>query len=224
MVFDDFVHAVQHELLHDLVVNSANPHDPVEIHRLPPPWVCVGTGNYCAVVAHPDWPEWVVKVYAQGRPGLAGEAAVYQQLGAHPAYSECRFVGEGFLILRRLVGTTLYDCLRRGIAIPPQVIGDIDAALAYARQRGLHPTDVHAKNVMMTPDGHGLVVDISDFGTEHPDRKWSDLKRAYERLYLPLIYRHPVPVPHWLLTVVRKGYRLYRRLSRSLGGERRLST
>ena len=212
MRFDQFVHAVQHELLPELVITSSNPHDPVEIHHLPRPWVRVVAGNYTAVLAHPDCPEWVAKVYAQGRPGLADEVAVYQQLGPHPAYSECLFVGEGFLILRRLVGTTLYDCLGKGIAIPPQVIRDIDAALDYARQRGLHPSDVHAKNVMMTPDGRGLVVDISDFGTAQSDRKWSDLKRAYERLYLPFLYRRPVPVPHRLLNLVRKGYRFYRRL------------
>ena len=87
----------------------------------------------------------MIKVYAPGRPGLTEEVEVYRRLGIHPAFSQCLYAGENFLVLKRLYGTTLYDCLHKGIPIPEQVIQDIDDALHYARSRGLFPHDVHGR-------------------------------------------------------------------------------
>lgn len=205
-----FVRMVRGGLLPRLRIASENPYDPIVVHHIPSPWQLAGAGNYAAVVYHPDYPDWVVKVYAPGRPGLEAEVEVYRKLGPHPAFARCLHAGENFLVLTRLKGITLYNCLMRGIRIPEQVIKDIDGALAYAEKRGLHPRDVHAKNVMML-DGCGLVVDISDFGKAEPCSKWADLKRAYYRFYLPLLYRHPIPIPPLVLNLVRKGYRFYNR-------------
>jgi hypothetical protein len=60
---------------------------------------------------NPGLPELVVKVYGPGRPGLGQEAEVYRRIGSHPAYSECIHVGDGYLVLRRLHGIALYDCM-----------------------------------------------------------------------------------------------------------------
>ncbi|HYG59708.1 MAG TPA: serine/threonine protein kinase, partial [Symbiobacteriaceae bacterium] len=135
---------------------------------------------------------------------------VYRRLGIHPAYSRCLHAGEGYLILERLRGVTMYDCFRRGIRIPEQVIHDVDEALAYARSRGLNPRDVHAKNVMVR-DGRGMVADVSDFLEPGHCSRWEDLKRVYYRFYRPLLYRYPVPIPSSLLNLIRRGYRLLKR-------------
>ncbi|HLN65625.1 MAG TPA: hypothetical protein VK464_29210 [Symbiobacteriaceae bacterium] len=66
--------------------------------------------------------------------------------------------------------------------------------------------------VLMTADGRGLVADISDFLEPESDGKWEDLKRAYYKFYRPWFYRHPVPIPLWVLNVIRKSYRLYQRI------------
>ncbi|WP_397313567.1 serine/threonine protein kinase [Paenibacillus elgii] len=203
-----FIAEIERRLLPELRIKSEQPHDPIAVYRVPVPWRLVGAGNYAAVVAHPDFPEVVVKVYAPGRPGLEEEAEVYRRLGRHPAYSECLYYGDGYLVLRRLNGITLYDCIRKGIPIPRQVIDDIDEALAYAVSKGLRPHDVHGKNVMMR-DGRGVVVDVSDFLKPEPCRMWDDLKKAYDRFYLPPLRR--VPIPGFVLNAVRKGYRLLKR-------------
>lgn len=202
--------AVQQELLPDLKLASVEPYNPVIVHQVPYPWQCLGTGNYAAVLAHPDYPEQVVKVYAPGRPGLEAEIEVYRRLGDHPAYSRCDAYGDNFLVLQRLRGVTLYDGLQRGVPIPPQVIRDIDAALAYARQQGLHPHDVHGRNVMLS-DGRGLVVDVSDFLNAAPCRAWEDVKRAYWWIYRPIVRPLRLQVPYALLDGVRAAYRLFRR-------------
>ncbi|PYI54823.1 serine/threonine protein kinase [Paenibacillus flagellatus] len=205
-----FAERVRTELLPALEIRSTNPRDPVEVVSVPKPWRLIGAGNYAAVVAHPDERERVVKVYAEGRPGLRDEIEVYRRLGRHPAYSECYDSGETFLILKRLTGVTLYECLRRGIRIPERVIRDIDEALEYARGKGLNPHDVHGKNVMMI-DGRGVVVDVSDFLKDEYCSMWDDLKKSYYMLYKPILYRFPIPIPHALLNLLRKGYRLFRK-------------
>ncbi|WP_421654769.1 serine/threonine protein kinase [Leptothermofonsia sp. ETS-13] len=206
------IESIHQELLPGLQIESLDPHNPVVVHQFPPPWQLLGTGNYAAVFYHPDYPDLVVKIYAPGRPGFEEEREVYCRLGSHPAFSECVYSGEGFLVLKRLRGVTLYDCLHLGKRIPKQVIQDIDQALDYARSRGLYPHDVHGRNVMMF-EGRGLVVDISDFLHEETCSKWDNLKRAYYWLYLPILSPLRLRVPYFLLDIVRWGYRFYCRLT-----------
>lgn len=207
------IQQVQQELLPQLKLHSEEPYNPVVVDFLPPPWRCLGTGNYAAVLEHASYPEQVVKVYAPGRPGIEDEIEVYRRLGEHPAFSQCYHSGSNFLILKRLHGVTLYDCLNRGLAIPPQVIQDIDDALEYARSRGLTPHDVHGRNVMMS-QGRGLVVDISDFLEPQPDRAWQDVKWAYRWIYQPVFMRLRVQVPYVFLDWVRGSYRFGRMCGR----------
>ena len=202
---------IEEQLLRQLQLRSVDPHDPIRVLQLPEPWGIMGCGNYAAVVHHPHHPGLVVKVYAPGRPGLAEEAEVYRRIGSHPAYSQCFHVGECYLVLRRLHGSTLYDCLLQGIPIPLRAIHDVDRALDYARSRGLHGHDVHGRNVMVQ-DGRGVIVDISDFLNPEPCTAWRDLRLAYVLLYRPLIAPLRLRTPAPLLNGVRKGYRLYRRL------------
>lgn len=199
------------ELLAELRLASVDPHDPVKIEALPVPWTVLGCGNYAAVFAHPQHPGLVVKVYAPGRRGLEMEAEVYQRIGLHPAYSQCFHRGNGYLLLRRLHGTTFYDCVRLGIVIPRQAIEDIEAALAYAAARGLRGHDVHGRNLMLCC-GRGAVVDVSDFLNPLPCHAWRDLRWGYYWLYRPLIAPLRLRIPTPFLDALRHAYRLYRRL------------
>lgn len=199
-------------LLPTVKIESVHPHNPIEVRYIPSPWQLLGVGNYAAVFYHPNYPDQVVKLYAPGRPGFEEEVEVYRRLGCHPAFSECSYVGEQFLVLKRLYGVTLYDCLHRGIRIPRQVIRDVDRALDYARSRGLHPHDVHGRNVMMC-QGRGLVVDVSDFLHEETCLKWEHLRRAYYWLYFPLCGVLRIRVPYFVLNWIRKGYRYVCRLT-----------
>jgi hypothetical protein len=203
-----YIRLIENELLPGLVLGSDDPYDPIVVISRPDPWGVLGTGNYAAVFLHPDYSDWVVKVYGPGRPGIEEEVEVYRKLGSHPAYSECYHRGQGYLILRRLRGITLYDCLRRGIPIPRQAIEDVEAALEYAVSRGLFPHDVHGKNVMVL-DNRGLVVDVSDFLKDECCEMWDDVRLAYDRYYRWPVTR--IPVPDTILNLVRKMYRAWRK-------------
>ena len=208
---DGLLGGVRQELLPGLRIESAAPHhDPVAVRSVPAPWELLGAGNYAAVLCHPGHPGLVAKVYAPGRPGLAEEAEVYRRLGHHPAFGECLHAGEGFLILRRLEGATLYDCVRLGLPIPEQVIGDVDRALGYARGRGLRPHDVHARNVMVR-GVRGMVVDVSDFLHEGACPAWDDFKRFYRLLYGPLLRPLGLRVPGPVMETARRLWRRFRR-------------
>ncbi|WP_341525341.1 serine/threonine protein kinase [Nostoc sp. UHCC 0302] len=204
---NQLVASIYQELLPSCQIESVDPHNPVKVYYLPEPWRLLGTGNYAAVVYHPDYPDQVIKIYAPGRPGFTDEVEVYHRLGSHSAFSECFYAKDNFLVLKRLYGITLYDSIHRGLRIPKQVIQDIDEALYYARSRGLNPHDIHGRNVMMHK-GRGLVVDISDFLVQEPCLKWNHLKKAYYWLYLPFFYPLRLQVPYFALDIVRKTYRL----------------
>lgn len=217
------IESVHKDLLPRFRIESVDPHEPIKVHHVPKPWQLLGAGNYAAVVYHPDYPELVVKIYAPGRPGFLEEVEVYRRLGSHPAFSECLYANDGFLILKRLHGVTLYDCMQRGLRIPKQVIQDIDQALDYARKRGLHPHDVHGRNVMMYK-GRGLVVDVSDFLHEEACSKWDDLKKGYYWLYRPFLSPLRIRIPYFILDVVRRSYRFLINLAsglKQLGSGRR---
>jgi hypothetical protein len=205
---------VERSLLPGLKLESVHPAEPIIVREYPEGWQKLGSGNYAGVFAHPDYVEFVVKVYAPGRPGWEDEIEVYRRLGGHPAYSQCCAAGESgghrYLVLRRLRGKTLYQCLTQGVTIPGQLIADIDAALAYARSKGLNPHDVHGKNVMLSSSGRGYVVDVSDFLKTEKCTMWDDMKKAYQHLYVPLLSKQTFKVPEWLMEGVRKGYRLFR--------------
>lgn len=210
-LLDSLVRCVKQELLPNLEFRSINPHDPVKVYTLPPPWELAGVGNYAAVFSHPKFPDLVVKIYAPGRPGIEEEILVYQRLGQHSGFSQCFYSDNSFLILKRIYGVTLYDCVNQGLKISEQVILDVDSALEYAIQRGLRPHDVHGRNIMMQA-GRGVVVDVSDFLRHDAMRKsWSDLRWAYYKLYLPVIARFSWRIPYRILDLVRKLYQLTRR-------------
>jgi hypothetical protein len=208
---DGLIARIERELLPGLDLAQVADGEAVEARRYPAGWELVGCGHFAAVFAHPEHPERVVKVYAPGRPGLEAEGRVYAKLGEHPAFSTCLHLGPGYLVLRRLHGTTMFDCFTAGKAVPAGAIADIDRALDYARSRGLFPHDVHARNVMVTDDGRGLVVDVSDFGHAEPCRKWTDVRWAWRWLYRPLVSWNRLPIPAWVLDGIR---RVYRRITR----------
>jgi hypothetical protein len=66
---------------------------------------------------------------------------------------------------------------------------------------------------VMMLQGRGLVVDVSDFLHEETCSKWNDLKRAYYWLYRPILSPLRIRVPYFVLDVVRRSYRLLRRLA-----------
>lgn len=207
---ESLINIVVDKLLPELSLQSVHPNDPIVVNNLPSPWILLGSGNYASVLYHPNFPEFAVKIYAKGKLGIEEEIEVYNKLGIHPAYSQCYYNCNNFLILKRLKGETLYNCLKKGVFIPRSVIDDIDEALEYARKQGLNPHDVHVKNVMML-NGKGVIVDVSDFYKNEPCYLWDDFKKIYFKIYLSLFSKINIPLSDFLLNSIRKSYRFYKK-------------
>lgn len=204
------INYVDNRLLPNIEMKSVCSFDPIVVDSVPKPWILLGVGNYAAGLTHPEFPEYVVKIYAQGRHGIEEEVEAYQKIKSHPSYSECFYHTDNYLILKMLKGKTLYACINEGIPIPESVIKDVDEALKYAKSVGLNPHDVHAKNVMIV-ENRGVVVDISDFTKTEKCVLWEHFKKVYYKIYLPLLYKSHPAIPEFYLNIIRKGYRLFKR-------------
>ncbi len=212
---EKLVSIIDENLIANISIQSIDPGDPVVVKDVPDSWSLLGCGNYAAVFTHKDFENYVVKIYAKGRPGLKEEIEVYKAIGNHPAYSDLVYYTEEYLVLKRIKGITLYNCFRAGIKVSPKIIKDIDEALKYARKRGLYPHDVHVKNIMMM-DNCGVVVDISDFKHKEYCCLWDDFKNAYYKYYLPFLYKFTIPIPEFILNFIRKSYRTCKRLKKKI--------
>ncbi|ABS35848.1 serine/threonine protein kinase [Clostridium botulinum] len=212
-----FINIIDNDFIPNLKMKSINPSDPIKVEFVPKPWILLGCGNYAGVFTHPDFDNLAIKIYASGRDGLREEIEVYKTIGEHPAYSKLLYSKNNYLILKRLKGITFYNSLIKGIKIPKHIIKDIDNALEYARERGLNPHDVHAKNVMIV-NNRGVVVDISDFKHKEYCCLWHDFKKAYYKLYIPFVYKLDIPIPNFVLDTIRRMYKRYKRYKRVITG------
>lgn len=109
-----------------------------------------------------------------------------------PYFPKLYMYGTNFLAIEFIEGKSLYDCLIEGIEIPDEIIGQVDEAILLAKERGLLPSDIHFKNVILIKDGVRL-VDLSDYlKAEHVSR-WYRLKFFYKTVYKPLLKGTRIP-------------------------------
>lgn len=199
---------INNELVKNITIKSIVPYDPVKVKNIPKEWKLIGRGNFAAVFTHPSLDGKVVKVYAENREGINEEVNVYKKLGDHKAYSKLYEYGDRYLVLKKLEGITLYNAFKDGFFVPRTVIEDVDKAIEYAKHRGLNPTDIHGKNVVMK-DGQGFIVDVSDFLKPYSCPKWNHFKKMYFLFYIPLFKKFRFALPYWLLERIRKSYQYY---------------
>jgi predicted Ser/Thr protein kinase len=199
---------INNELVNNIQIISIDPYDPVIVTNIPKGWNLLGKGNFAAVFTHASLDGKVVKIYAENRDGIKEEIQVYKKLGDHHSYSKLVEYGDRYLVLKKLEGITLFQAFRDGVYVPKTVIEDIDNAIEHAKQRGLNPTDIHGKNVIMK-DGKGYIVDVSDFLKSYTCPKWKHFKKMYFLFYIPLFKKMHFALPFWLLERIRKAYQYY---------------
>jgi len=126
----------------------------------------------------------VIKVFFPGYEQIATEeAAIYKKLRGLPYFPKCYDSGPSYLVMDYIEGKTLFECLTEGVWIDPSYIEVVDEALRQARLLGLTPSDVHLRNIILTPNGQIFLIDLARFRQgQQIDHQWEDLKRMY-RLY-----------------------------------------
>ncbi|HEV8627797.1 MAG TPA: serine/threonine protein kinase [Acidimicrobiia bacterium] len=193
------------ELLRRIRIRACPSNEPVIIEHIPAPLRLLGRGTDAVAVQHPGLPERAFKIYApETMSCLADEYQAYGQLAGSPYFAACLGRGDFYLVLSYEAGPTLYECLVQGIPVPEQAMADVEVARDYARQVGLHPKDIHLKNVLLQGD-RARILDVSKYvapGDE--DRVWEHLAEGYRRFY-PLIRGRRIPV--WVIEMVKRRYK-----------------
>jgi serine/threonine protein kinase len=126
----------------------------------------------------------VLKVFFPAYEVMAKEEAeIYQLLSSTTYYPSLYESGQNYLVIDYIEGYTLFNCLEKGIPITSENINEIDLALKIARSRGLNPSDVHLRNIFLTPEGRIKMIDVARFRQTKSCSQWSDLKTAFFKLY-----------------------------------------
>ncbi|QTA89613.1 hypothetical protein [Desulfonema magnum] len=179
----------------------------VQVENKPNGWHCAGVGNSAAVFRHDSYPDIAIKTFSDIRTHIAlRESEVYRKLGDSSFYPKFYGSGENYLLLQYIPGPSVYECLLKGIFIQEQIVSDIEKAVSYARECGLNPRNLHAKNILIY-NGRGYVIDVSDYMKTGRCYHFDILKYFYNKLYVRFC-RPGMKIPFWILECIRRGYRL----------------
>ncbi|WP_082233453.1 protein kinase family protein [Halobacillus massiliensis] len=155
-----------------------------KVIKMPDEFRLIGQGRSAAVFKWEGISTYAVKIFYPNFQHLAiQEEYVYNTLANNDYFPELLLTGEGFLVLELLDGMTIYDCLVTGRAITPEMVSEVDQALEYARQKGLNPSDIHLRNIILTNEGEIKIIDVVRFTQDKECPHWQDLKKAYYTYY-----------------------------------------
>lgn len=137
----------------------------------------------------------VLKVFFPNCTHIAKEEAeIYEILKGNPYYPTLYEAGDNFLLIDYIKGSTLFKCLSQGIPLTESTIKETDHALSLARQAGLNPSDIHLRNIILTPEGKVKLIDVARFRQTKDCRQWPDLKKAFFSYYSKAYFPKKIPV------------------------------
>ena len=152
--------------------------------------------------------ELVLKVFfPQFEKVAAEEAGIYRELSGTPYFPSLYESGSNYLVMDYVQGMTLYQCLVNGMPIAAGHIEKVDHALKLAREKGLNPSDIHLRNIIITPDDEVKLIDVARFRQTKTCSQWEDLKTAFYKFYRHERFpkRMPEPAMNLIAYFYKKG-------------------
>ncbi|RXT13705.1 protein kinase family protein [Ammoniphilus sp. CFH 90114] len=148
----------------------------------------------------------VVKIFFPSFTHLAKEeASIYQVLQGVRYYPELHETGPNYLVIDYIEGHTLFECLTKGIEITDKHTTEVDKALRLARAKGLNPSDIHLRNIMITTNDQIKLIDVARFRQSKECTQWDDLKVAFNRFYRLRFF--PKKIPAFILNLIAALYK-----------------
>jgi predicted Ser/Thr protein kinase len=155
----------------------------------------IGTGR-SAFVFRIEESDKVIKVfYPQFVHVAKEETDIYQVLQGISYFPTVYNSGPNYIVMDFIEGATLFECLTKGKFVTSAHIKEIDYALSLAAERGLNPSDIHLRNILITPAGDIKMIDVARFRQKKDCTQWHDLKKAYRRHYLKPYFPKKIPAP-----------------------------
>ncbi|PAD38379.1 serine/threonine protein kinase [Terribacillus sp. 7520-G] len=186
-------------------IQMSGPDTMPHLTAYPASLVLIGTGRSAFAFRLIDSSKVVKIFFPAFRHIAAEEAEIYKALVNNRYFPTLHEAGDGYLVIDYIPGHTLYDCLREGIPITDHHIAAIDSALTHAAAEGLNPSDIHLRNILITPAGDIRLIDPARFRQQKHCTQWEDLHRAYERFYKKKLF--PKKMPGFLLELIAYLYK-----------------
>jgi predicted Ser/Thr protein kinase len=156
----------------------------------------IGTGRSAFVFRIKDSNKAIKVFFPEFTYIAKEEAEIYQLLQNISYYPSIHDAGSNYIVMDYIEGFTLFDCISRGKFITPNHIKEIDYALSLAIARGLNPSDIHLRNLIITTNGEIKIIDVARFRQKKKCKQWQDLKKAYYRLYLKRYFPKKIAAIH----------------------------
>jgi predicted Ser/Thr protein kinase len=148
-----------------------------------------------------------IKVFFPTYQFLAKEEAdIYSLLQGNDYYPKLYDTGHNYLVIDYISGNTLFECLVKGIQINDHHIKAVDKALMVAKEKGLNPSDIHLRNIMITTEGRIKLIDVARFHQVKHCSQWDDLKQAYHSFYRRLPNKYPEFVLNLIAFLYKKRF------------------
>lgn len=174
------------------VAIASGEHKPILL-AYDPSLTLIGTGRSAYVFKLPQSNK-ALKVFFPAYSHLAKEEAEIYQILKHIAYYPTLYeAGSNYLVIDYIEGSTLFNCITKGIVISDDTIKEIDKALQLARQEGLNPSDIHLRNIFLTLDKEVRIIDVARFRQTKACIQWRDLKYAFYHYYKKRYFPQKIP-------------------------------
>lgn len=183
------------ELVQSVIITKKN-----RLLSYDPSLQLVGTGR-SAFAFRIKCSDKVIKIFFPSCEYIAREEAeIYTSLeGIH--YFPCiHEAGLNYVVMDYIEGDTLFDCITHGRVITTDHIKEIDLALALASETGLNPSDIHLRNIFITPADEIKLIDVARYRQMKDCPQWSNLKKAHRQFYRK--YSFLKKIPSFLLNAV----------------------
>jgi predicted Ser/Thr protein kinase len=123
------------------------------------------------------------------------EADIYLALQDISYFPTIYDSGLNYIVMDYIEGRTLFECVNQGIPITTDHIKEIDTALSLAANKGLNPSDIHLRNIIITSNNDIKLIDVARFRQTKDCTQWSDLKSAYLLYYKKPYFPKKIPAP-----------------------------
>lgn len=135
------------------------------------------------------------------------EAEIYKYLQNINYFPTIYESGVNYIVMDLIDGETLFDCITHGRIITSYHIKEIDYALSLASDMGLNPSDIHLRNIMITPNDEIKLIDVARYRQSKNCMQWDNLKKAYRQLYQNRFFLKKIPSPilNFLALLYKRG-------------------
>ena len=101
-----------------------------------------------------EFEDYAVKVF---KPDAAEkkDAFLLSRLSGHASFPRVHYREEGWMIVDKVNGPTLWQALQGGEKLKGRLYDQIEEAVEYCYARGIIPDDLHLNNIMVDQEGRG---------------------------------------------------------------------